>query len=133
MRIQIDRIDHFVLTVESIDRAVAFYADVLGMTVQRLGTSETPRTALTFGGQKINLHQAGRIPDPNVLKPTPGSADFCLITSTPLTEVAAKLGEHGVGIIEGPVTRTGATGTICSIYVRDPDQNLVEIANYRST
>lgn len=127
---KIRRIDHFVLTVASIDATIAFYTDVLHMTVQRFGTPEKPRVALCFGNQKINLHQADAIPDPNVLKPTPGSADFCLITETSIDAWIAHLTAHNVEIIEGPVNRTGAIGAICSIYIRDPDLNLVEIANY---
>ena len=90
----------------------------------------TPRVALTFGSQKINLHQADALPDPNVLKPTPGSADFCLITTTPMDDVRAHLARENVVVILGPVQRTGATGKMLSVYFRDPDLNLVEVANY---
>ncbi len=130
---QIDSIDHLVLTVENIDRSGAFYRDVLGMNIVHFGSADTPRTALTFGRQKINLHQANRIPDPNVLKPTPGSADFCLITTTPIDDVITHLRRCHVAVIEGPVTRTGAIGAIVSVYIRDPDLNLVEIACYVDT
>jgi catechol 2,3-dioxygenase-like lactoylglutathione lyase family enzyme len=125
----IDRIDHFVLTVADIEATCAFYTRVLGMTVVHFGTPQKPRVALAFGGQKINLHQVDNIPDPNVLKPTPGSADFCLTTQTPLDDIIAALAELNVQIIEGPVARTGARAAIRSIYIRDPDLNLVEIAN----
>ena len=128
--IRIDRIDHFVLTVASIDATCAFYKRVLGMKVVRFESMGTPRVALSFGNQKINLHQADAVPDPNVLKPTPGSADFCLITKTPMEEVRARLARENVAVILGPVHRTGATGNIYSVYIRDPDLNLVEIANY---
>jgi catechol 2,3-dioxygenase-like lactoylglutathione lyase family enzyme len=126
---KIDRIDHFVLTVADVDATCRFYVTALGMQVVRFGTAEKPRVALAFGQQKINLHAAHAIPDPNVLKPTPGSADFCLITSTPLADVVAHLKAHSVAIIEGPIRRTGATGPIDSVYIRDPDLNLVEISN----
>lgn len=126
---EVASIDHFVLTVADVDRSLAFYSKVLGMSVVRFGTAEKPRVALAFGHQKINLHPAHAIPDPNVLKPTPGSADFCLLTRTPLDAVMAHLAQCGVEVIEGPVMRTGAEGPIRSVYVRDPDLNLVEIAN----
>lgn len=131
--IRIDHIDHFVLTVASIDAACAFYKRVLGMKVVRFESVGTARVALSFGNQKINLHQADAVPDPNVLKPTPGSADFCLITRTPMDEVRAHLAKQNVPVILGPVQRTGATGKIYSVYIRDPDLNLVEIANYISS
>jgi catechol 2,3-dioxygenase-like lactoylglutathione lyase family enzyme len=125
----IDRIDHFVLTVANIEATCEFYARVLGMSVVHFGTPQKPRVALAFGGQKINLHQLDNIPDRNVLKPTPGSADFCLTTQTPLEQVIAEIGEMKIAIVEGPVTRTGARGPIRSIYIRDPDLNLIEISN----
>ncbi len=122
---RIDRIDHLVLTVASIEAACAFYAGVLGMEVVRFGEG---RTALRFGGQKINLHEAGAELSPHAARPTPGSADFCLIAAGPLDRVIAHLEARGVPIEEGPVARTGARGPIRSIYLRDPDGNLVEIA-----
>ena len=124
---QIDRIDHFVLTVASIDATCDFYARVLGMQVVTFGPG---RKALAFGRQKFNLHEVGREFEPKAQVPTAGSADFCLITQTPLDEVVAHLAACGVPLLEGPVTRTGATGAIRSVYVRDPDRNLVEISNY---
>ncbi len=130
MGITVDRIDHFVLTVVSIEKTADFYSRVLGMQLERFGTPDTPRFALTFGNQKINLHQADRIPDPNVLKPTPGAGDFCLIAQTPIEDIQEHLVRLGVDVVEGPVTRTGAQGPIRSIYIRDPDLNLVEISNY---
>ena len=128
--ISIGHIDHFVLTVASIDATCEFYTRVLGMRVVRFESMGTARVALAFGTQKINLHQADAVPDPNVLNPTPGSADFCLITETPMDKVQAHLQREGVAVILGPVPRTGAVGKMISVYVRDPDLNLVEIANY---
>ena len=125
--IEIDRLDHLVLTVASIERSIAFYTGVLGMTEE---TFEGGRKALRFGGQKINLHQAGREFEPKADVPTPGSADFCLITTTRLDDVAAHLAACGVPILDGPVARTGATGPIRSLYFRDPDRNLVEVSTY---
>jgi catechol 2,3-dioxygenase-like lactoylglutathione lyase family enzyme len=124
---QIDRLDHIVLTVKDIEATCAFYSKVLGTKVVVFGDN---RTALTFGKQKINLHQAGHEFEPKALRPTPGSADICLIADTPLADVIRHLHTCGVEIIEGPVTKTGAVGPIKSVYIRDPDLNLVEIANY---
>jgi catechol 2,3-dioxygenase-like lactoylglutathione lyase family enzyme len=123
----IDRIDHLVLTVRDIDATCAFYARVLGMQVVTFGAG---RTALAFGTQKINLHQAGREFEPKALHPTPGSSDLCLITDVPPAEVIAHLQSCGVAIEEGPVRRSGALGPIESVYCRDPDGNLIEIANH---
>ena len=131
--ITIDHIDHFVLTVASIAESCAFYERVLGMQTVRFESMGTPRVALAFGSQKINLHQADAVPDPNVLKPTPGSADFCLITATPMKEVLTYLQRENVAVILGPVPRTGAMGKMTSVYFRDPDLNLLEIANYQTT
>jgi catechol 2,3-dioxygenase-like lactoylglutathione lyase family enzyme len=123
----IDRIDHVVLTVQSIDATCAFYARVLGM---RPLTFAGNRKALAFGRQKFNLHEAGREFEPKAARPTPGSIDLCLITSTPLDDVVAHLRRCDVEIIEGPVAKTGATGPIRSVYFRDPDRNLIEVSNY---
>ena len=123
----IDRIDRIVLTVRDIEATCAFYSRVLGMGVTTFGGG---RKALVFGGQKINLHQAGREFEPKADAPTPGSADFCLISAIPLPQAIAHLQSCGVAIIEGPVPKTGARGTIRSIYFRDPDSNLVEISSY---
>ena len=124
---QIDRIDHFVLTVASVDATCDFYARALGMQVVTFGQG---RKALAFGKQKFNLHEVGKEFEPKAQAPTPGSADFCLITQTPLDEVVTHLAACGVPVLEGPVSRTGATGVIRSVYLRDPDLNLVEISNY---
>ena len=123
----IDRIDHVVLTVQNIEATCAFYARVLGM---RPLTFAGNRKALAFGRQKFNLHEAGREFEPKAARPTPGSIDLCLITSTPLADVVAHLQRCGVDIIEGPVAKTGATGPIRSVYFRDPDHNLIEVSNY---
>ena len=124
---QIDRIDHLVLTVDDIAVTCAFYERVLGFETVVFGAG---RTALTVGRQKINLHLAGHEFEPKAVTPTPGSADLCLIATTPLDEVIAELRHHGVPIEVGPVDRTGATGPIRSVYIRDPDHNLIEISNY---
>ena len=126
--IRIDRLDHLVLTVASIERSCAFYRDVLGMTVEVFGDG---RKALHFGNQKINLQEAGSETAPKARYPTMGSADLCFIAATPLTEVITQLEALNVQIRLGPVSRTGAGGPIQSIYIRDPDENLIEISNYR--
>lgn len=127
MPVKIDSLDHLVLTVVDIDATIAFYVEVLGMAAVSFGAG---RRALAFGRQKINLHPAAAPLKPHAATPTPGSADLCLITATPLAEVIAHLQRAGVAIEEGPVPRTGATGPILSVYVRDPDGNLIEISNY---
>lgn len=124
---QIDRLDHLVLTVASIDVTVDFYTRVLGMRAVTFGAG---RTALTFGTSKINLHEAGREFEPKARRPTPGSADICLIVSADIPHVMAELAAAGLAIEEGPVERTGALGTMTSCYLRDPDQNLIELSHY---
>lgn len=124
---QIDRIDHFVLTVRDIAESCSFYSKVLGMNVVTFGGG---RKALSFGLQKINLHQYGNEFEPKAAYPTLGSADICLITETPLTDVITHLDAVGVPILEGPIQRTGAMGPIVSVYFRDPDSNLIEVSNY---
>jgi catechol 2,3-dioxygenase-like lactoylglutathione lyase family enzyme len=124
---EIDRIDHLVLTVADVEATVEFYRTVLGMAPVTFGAG---RRALAFGRHKINLHQAGREFEPKARRPTPGSADLCLIAGTPLAEVRRQLDAHGVRVEEGPVERTGATGPITSVYFRDPDGNLIEVSNY---
>ena len=125
----IDRLDHLVLTVASIEAAAEFYTRVLGMGVVTFGAG---RTALTFGTSKINLHEAGKEFEPKARRPTPGSADICLIVEDGITEVMAELAAAGVDTEEGPVPRTGATGPITSCYLRDPDGNLIELSNYQA-
>jgi len=126
---KIDNLDHLVLTVENVDKTCAFYEKTMGMKVI---TFRAGRKALAFGSQKINLHQKGSEFEPKAQNPTPGSADLCFITSVPLKEVSSHLHSCGVNIITGPVTRTGATGAIISVYFRDPDMNLIELSNYES-
>ncbi|NBC17883.1 MAG: VOC family protein [Bacteroidetes bacterium] len=123
----IDRLDHLVLTVRDLDATLDFYTRVLGMTAITFGKG---RKALRFGRQKINLHGAGRTFDPKAARPTPGAADLCLVTATPIAAVQEHLRAHDVDVIAGPVVRTGAEGPITSVYVRDPDDNLIEIATY---
>jgi tRNA-Thr(GGU) m(6)t(6)A37 methyltransferase TsaA len=125
--VRIERLDHLVLTATDLDATVAFYVGVLGMTEQRFAGD---RRAVRFGAQKINLHQAGREHEPKARRATPGAVDICLITETPLAEVVEQLTAAGVEIEAGPGPRTGARGPIESVYVRDPDQNLVEISTY---
>lgn len=124
---EIRSIDHFVLTVASIEATCDFYARALGFGVEVFGPEK--RTALTFGSQKINLHEVGREFVPRARVATAGSGDFCLLSDTPVTEVAAHLTTLGIEIEEGPVPKTGATGPLTSIYFRDPDGNLVEVSN----
>ena len=124
---KISRIDHIVLTVRDIEATLAFYQTALGMDVETFGEG---RTTLKFGSQKINLHQYGKEFEPRAESPTPGSGDLCFITKTPLDEAIKHIQNQGVKIIEGPVDRTGAQGAIVSFYFRDPDSNLIEVANY---
>ncbi len=124
---KIDHIDHFVLTVRSIEATCEFYARVLGMDVVTFGAG---RKALAFGAQKINLHLAGHEFEPKAAHPAPGTADFCLISAVPLSEAIAHLARCGVTLVEGPVAKTGAAGPMQSVYFRDPDQNLVEVSSY---
>jgi catechol 2,3-dioxygenase-like lactoylglutathione lyase family enzyme len=122
----IDRIDHVVMTVRDIDATCAFYARVLGMRV----VTFDGRKALAFGAQKINLHLAGREFEPKAAHPAPGSVDLCLITTDTLDAAIAHLAACGVPILEGPIAKTGATGPIRSVYFRDPDANLIEVSTY---
>lgn len=124
----IHSLDHLVLTVAEIDRTVDFYERVLGMEPV---TFAGERRALAFGAQKINLHRAGAEFEPKAARPVPGSGDLCFLTETPLDRVAAHLEAEGVAVEEGPVERTGAAGPLLSLYLRDPDGNLIEIANRR--
>ncbi|AZO55563.1 VOC family protein [Mesorhizobium sp. M8A.F.Ca.ET.057.01.1.1] len=120
-------IDHFVLTVASLDATCAFYQRVLGF--DRVDTPGRP-TALVFGSQKINVHEISRTFEPKAKSPTPGSGDFCLITKRPLDEFLAVLEANQVMVELGPVERIGAQGPMMSVYFRDPDGNLVEVSQY---
>jgi catechol 2,3-dioxygenase-like lactoylglutathione lyase family enzyme len=124
---KIDGLDHLVLTVKNIDTTCAFYREVLGMNVITFGAN---RKALSFGDQKINLHEYGNEFEPKANRPTPGSADMCFITSVPIPEVISHVESYGITVLEGPVQRTGASGPIVSVYFRDPDMNLIEVSNY---
>ena len=125
--VAITGLDHLVLTVTDLDQTAGFYQRVLGMRPVTFGAG---RRALEFGTSKINLHQAGQEITPHAARPTPGSADLCLITTTPPGEVLSHLDAQHVPVEDGPVPRTGARGPITSIYIRDPDGNLIEIASY---
>ena len=126
----IDRIDHIVLTTRDKDACIRFYTEVLGMELVRFRTPSEERLALSFGAQKINLHEWGREFTPRAHVAVPGSLDLCFIASVSLEEVIRKLEAHVIPILEGPVAKTGARGRIRSVYVRDPDLNLVEISVY---
>ena len=123
----IDRIDHLVLTVRSIEATCDFYTRCLDF--ERVDTANGP-TALRFGEQKINVHQPDRTFEPKARRPTEGSADLCLVASVPLTDVLDRLDQHQVAIELGSVERQGALGAMESIYFRDPDDNLVEVSRY---
>ncbi|WP_287965003.1 VOC family protein [Diaphorobacter sp.] len=123
----IDRLDHLVLTTAHEAQCVHFYCTVLGMALQTFGEG---RKAFVFNGQKINLHIQGREFEPKARHPMPGALDLCFIASIPLAQVQQRLAEHGIAIECGPVQRTGARGPILSVYVRDPDHNLIEISEY---
>ena len=127
MSFLIDRIDHIVLTVADVETTTQFYEKILGMKAETFGQG---RRALSFGKSKFNLQQKGKEFEPKAQTPTPGSVDLCLITPTSLEKVIAHLNSCGVKIEEGPVQRTGAVGPINSVYIRDPDNNLIEISNY---
>lgn len=124
---KVNRIDHFVLTVHDINTTCEFYSRLLGMQVV---TFRNGRKALQFGQQKINLHQFGQEFEPKALNPTPGSADFCFVTDIPLKQVINHIKSSGFEIVDNPVQRTKAIGYIESIYLHDPDGNLIEISNY---
>jgi catechol 2,3-dioxygenase-like lactoylglutathione lyase family enzyme len=121
----IDHLDHIVLTTARTEQCIDFYTRVLGMTFERFGEG---RMALKFGSQKINLHEKGREFEPKATLAAPGTLDICFIADVPLEQVIARLRSCDVSIIEGPVMKTGARGSIRSVYVRDPDGNLVEIS-----
>jgi catechol 2,3-dioxygenase-like lactoylglutathione lyase family enzyme len=124
--VRVDRIDHVVLTVTDVERTLSFYQRVLGMHPVAFGEG---RRALAFGDQKLNLHQAGREFEPKARTPVPGSADLCFTTEIPLDDVVAHLRSVGVAIELGPVDKIGARRPLRSVYFRDPDGNLIEVAN----
>jgi len=127
--VQVDRVDHLVLTVKDIDKTVNFYESVMGMKKVVFGEG---RIALSFGSQKINLHQLGEEFEPKAENVKSGSADLCFIINEPIEQAIKNLSECHIPIIEGPVSRTGAKGKIISAYFRDPDGNLIEVSNYSS-
>ncbi|REC59696.1 VOC family protein [Chryseobacterium pennae] len=124
---KINNIDHIVLTVADIDKTIEFYTEIMGFEVVTFGDN---RKALTFGNQKINLHQKGHEFEPKAEHPTSGSADLCFIAQTDILDVLEELKQKNIEVIEGIVDRTGAVGKIKSVYFRDPDQNLIEVSNY---
>ena len=123
-------IDHFVLTVASVEATCAFYKRALGIEADHFAPG---RVALRLGGQKINLHGRSGRPDLVARAPTEGAGDFCLLDDRPVEEIARHLKAQGITIEVGPVERAGARGPILSIYFRDPDSNLVEVANQLPT
>lgn len=129
MSFAVDRIDHLVLTVRDLAAALSFYERILGARVVPPYQGRGP-TAIAFGRQKINLHVAGQEFEPKATHPTVGAGDFCLITEAPIEAVARHLAASGIAVELGPVPRLGALGPMTSIYFRDPDGNLVEVAKY---
>jgi catechol 2,3-dioxygenase-like lactoylglutathione lyase family enzyme len=124
----IDHIDHVVLTTRDLEGCLRFYSEILGMRIERFQTPTETRVALKFGNQKVNIHEWGREFTPRAHVAAPGTLDLCFIASLPLQDVVSRLQRNNVKILEGPVMKTGATGPIRSVYVRDPDLNLVEIS-----
>jgi len=124
--VQIRALDHIVLTVGDVVKSCEFYNRILGLDIFTFGDN---RKSLIFGNQKINLHESGREFLPCAARPTPGSADICLIAETPVDEIITRLQQYDVAVELGPVERTGAMGPLVSIYIRDPDQNLIELSN----
>jgi catechol 2,3-dioxygenase-like lactoylglutathione lyase family enzyme len=124
---KINKIDHLVLTVNDIEASCVFYTTVLGMEEISFGQG---RKAVAFGDQKINFHQVGKELEPKALQPTPGSGDLCFTTNESVAQIITHLQTYSVEIIEGPVKRSGAAGSITSVYIRDPDHNLIEVATY---
>lgn len=130
VEVKLTALDHLVLTVADINATTVFYCDVLGMTSEVFHSPDgTTRVALRFGAQKINLHQAGQEFDPKAAAPTSGSADLCFLSETDLLDWQNHLSVRQIPVEAGPIARTGATGPIRSLYLRDPDGNLIEISN----
>jgi len=126
----IDHVDHIVLTTRELDACIRFYTEVLGMKLEKFRTPTEERLALKFGSQKINLHEWGKEFEPRAHVAVPGSLDLCFIAALPLEQAVMKLQQRNVPILEGPVRKTGAMGPMQSVYVRDPDLNLIEISVY---
>ena len=126
----IDHIDHVVLTTRDLPSCLRFYGDILGMKIEKFQTPDATRLALKFGNQKINVHEWGKEFTPRAHVAAPGTLDLCFISAVPLGDVIQMLQKSGIPILEGPVKKTGAMGPIQSVYVRDPDLNLVEISVY---
>ena len=124
----IDHIDHVVLTTRDLSSCLRFYSEILGMKIEQFQTPTETRIALKFGNQKINVHEWGKEFTPRAHVAAPGTLDLCFIASTSLEDVVQKLKKNNIPILEGPVMKTGATSKIRSVYVRDPDLNLVEIS-----
>ncbi len=124
----IDHVDHIVLTTRDLDACVRFYTEVLGMKLEKFRTPTEERLALKFGNQKINLHVWGREFSPRAHVAVPGSLDLCFIAAVPLDQVVATLKKENISILQGPVNKTGAVSKLRSVYVRDPDLNLIEIS-----
>jgi catechol 2,3-dioxygenase-like lactoylglutathione lyase family enzyme len=124
----IDHIDHIVLTTRDKQGCIRFYTEVLGMKLVSFKTPTEERFAFTFGSQKINVHEWGKEFTPRAHIAAPGTLDLCFIAAVPLEQVVNRLGQMNVPVLEGPVMKTGATGPIRSVYVRDPDLNLIEIS-----
>ena len=127
--VRVASLDHLVLTVQDIPRAIKFYVEVLGMQEVTFGDN---RKALAYGQQKINLHKFGQEFEPKAASPLPGSADLCFVLDGALEEFIGHLNDNNIEILQGPLARTGALGVINSVYIRDPDQNLIEISTYFS-
>jgi catechol 2,3-dioxygenase-like lactoylglutathione lyase family enzyme len=128
----IERVDHIVLTTRDKDACIRFYSEVLGMKLEKFRTPTEERLALKFGAQKINLHEWGREFEPRAHVAVPGSLDLCFIAAVPLEQVVRNFEKAQIPIIEGPVARIGARGPMRSVYVRDPDLNLVEVSVYET-
>ena len=129
MTFSIDRIDHIVITVNDIEKTCRFYCDVLGMTETHYGDN---RIALEFGKQKINVHPISNDITPTASKPVAGSVDICLVSDSSIDDVVNTLNHHGIPVEEGPVERQGALGKMSSVYIRDPDGNLIELCSYEN-
>jgi len=125
--VRVVSLDHLVITVQDIPQAIKFYVEILGMTEVTFGDN---RKALSYGQQKINLHKFGEEFEPNAAAPLPGSADLCFIIDGELEEFIEHLNDNNIEILQGPISRTGALGVLNSVYVRDPDQNLIELSSY---